>query len=196
MASSAGAPDPFGAYLRDLRATRATGQATEHSYRPAVRALIEALGGADAEAADEPAHGDCGAPDFIVQRRGVPIGGLGAEQFADLQAQTAAYGLFAARCLHEGDHQRRTRRTGAFTRQSAAFAATAPFLRGAVLQRFGWSIRCEDAPVVQCYENFLAACRIASDNACVDERQPGPAGHDLRSAVGSGVGDRLLSVAS
>ena len=243
-AMAGGAADAFRAYLGDLRATRATGQATEHSYRPAVRALIEALGGADAEAVNEPAHGDYGAPDFIVQRRGVPIGhveckdiganldaeenseqlrryrdalpnlvltdqlefrwyaegerratarlgrfegdrfarerggarearalfeafltadaaavadpsdlarrmaaktrllrdavrgiladgkdgggalrellasyrevligDLGAEQFADLQAQTAAYGLFAARCLHEGDHQRRTRRT-------------------------------------------------------------------------------------
>lgn len=108
-----GVADAFRAYLGDLRATRATGQATEHGYRPAMRALIEALGGADAEAADEPTHGDYGAPDFIVQRRGVLIGGLGAEQFADLQAQTAACRLFAARCLHEGDHQRRTRRTGA-----------------------------------------------------------------------------------
>ncbi len=246
MASGADARTAFRAYLRDLQATRATGQATEHSYRPAVRALIEALGGAGAEAVNEPAHGDYGAPDFIVQRRGVPIGhveckdiganldaeeeseqlrryrdalpnliltdqlefrwyaegerratarlgrldgdrfareadgaaaagalfgafltaeasavadpsdlarrmagktrllrdavrriladgedgggaladllasyrevligDLGAEQFADLQAQTAAYGLFAARCLHEGDHQRQTRRTAA-----------------------------------------------------------------------------------
>lgn len=71
-----------------------------------------------------------------------------------------------------------------------------PFLRDAVLDRFGWSIRCEDAPVIQCCGDFLAACRIASDNACVDERRPGPAGHDLRSAVGSGMGDRLPSVAS
>ena len=246
MASGADAPAAFRAYLRDLRATRATGRATEHSYRPAVRALIEALGGAGAEAVNEPSHGEYGAPDFIVQRRGVPIGhveckdigenldaaedsgqlrryrdalpnlvltdqlefrwyaegerratarlgrfdgerfareaggeaavgalieafltadaaavadpsdlarrmagktrllrdavrriladgedgggplrellasyrevligDLGTEQFADLQAQTAAYGLFAARCLHEGDLQRQTRRTGA-----------------------------------------------------------------------------------
>ena len=39
-----------------------------------------------------------------------------------MQAQTAAYGLFAARCRHEPG-------SGPFTRQSAVFAETTPFLR-------------------------------------------------------------------
>ena len=97
-----------------------------------------------------------------------------------MQAQTAAYGLFAARCRHEpGD--------GPFTRQSAVFAETTPFLRdvfgriagpgidpriawivddlallldradmGAILADFG-SRTVEEDPVVHFYEDFLAA---------------------------------------
>ena len=303
------------AYRRELRKTRASGQATEHSYRPALQTLIEALGGAGTEAINEPTHSAYGAPDFVVQRGGVPIGhieckdiggnldaaeaseqirryrealpnliltdylefrwyadgelretgrlgrpdggmnivgesaghanvralldaffnaetvvvgdaadlarrmagktrllrdgircildekdngdvgalrellasyrevlisDLGAEEFADLQAQTAAYGLFAARCLHDGPPEE-------FTRQTAVFAQTTPFLRdvfgriagpttdpriawivddlaqllcradmAAILEDFGRRTRQED-PVVHFYEDFLAA---------------------------------------
>ena len=300
-------------YRRDVGKTRATGQATEHSYRSALQTLIEIQGGDGVRAINEPARVACGAPDFIVERRGVPVGhieckNLGAdldrveageqlkryldglpnliltdylefrwyaegalrekarlgridargavaaskagveevgalfgaffeadpppvadsrelaermasktrllregvkrilakeegagslrallkgyrevlianlseEQFADLQAQTAAYGLFAARFLH--DDQR-----GPFTRQSAVFADTAPFLRDvfgriagrdidprlawivddlalildradmeSILKGFGRRTRRED-PVVHFYEDFLAA---------------------------------------
>ena len=301
------------AYLRSVRDTRATGHATEHSYRPALEELVEMLGGGGVKALNEPSHVECGAPDFIVENSGVPIGhveckdvgvnldnaersdqlkryrgglpnliltdylefrwysdgvfresarlghfngqggitfdragaqavaalwdlfftadipsidsprdlaermaakarllrdginrilaresgsgplhdllkayrevlisDLSPTDFADLQAQTAAYGLFAARCRHEPN-------SGPFTRQSAVFAETTPFLRdvfgriagpgidhriawivddlarlldradmGAVLADFGSRIADED-PVVHFYEDFLAA---------------------------------------
>ena len=301
------------AYLREVRRTRATGQATEHSYRPSFKTLIETLGGQDVSALNEPAQVECGAPDFIVERLGVPIGhveckaigvnlnsvtdseqlkryrdglpnliltdylefrwyaegtlresaslgclsgsdvitydaagarqvvalleaffvadvqlintprdlairmaakgrlmrdginrilaqegasgplhdllqayrdvlisDLPPEDFADLQAQTAAYGLFAASCRHEPA-------AGPFTRQSAVFAETTPFLRdvfgriagpgidpritwivddlarlldradmSAILADFGGRRVAED-PVVHFYEDFLAA---------------------------------------
>ena len=301
------------AYRQALRQTHDSGQATEHSYRPAFKSLIEALGGDGSEAINEPARIEAGAPDFIVQRRGVPIGhieckdigenldtaersdqlkryrealpnliltdylefrwyaegelretarlgrfdsggaytaesgggddaralldafsaadhatiddpadlarrmagktrllrdtirriledddepaalgellasyrevlisDLEGDEFADLQAQTAAYGLFAARCLHDGPPED-------FTRQSAVFAQTTPFLSdvftrvagpnadariawimddlalllaradmAAVLEDFGKSTQQED-PVVHFYEDFLAA---------------------------------------
>ena len=301
------------AYLRSVRDTRATGHATEHSYRPAFAELIETLGGGGTTALNEPSQVECGAPDFIVEHTGVPIGhieckdvgvnldntersdqlkryrgglpnliltdylefrwysegefresarlgrlngpggikfdGAGAQKaaalwdsfitadipsidrprdlaermaakarllrdgisrilaqeggtgplrgllkayrevlisdlsaadFADLQAQTAAYGLFAARCRHEPG-------SGPFTRQSAVFAETTPFLQdvfgriagpgidqriswivddlarlldradmSAVLEDFGSRIADED-PVVHFYEDFLAA---------------------------------------
>ena len=243
------------AYGREIAHVLATGQATEHSYRPALQTLVQGLDSGGARALNEPSHVACGAPDFIVQRREVPIGhiecknvganldqvqaseqltryrkglpnlvltdylefrwfvdgelretarighvenkdrirkekggeaeaatlfhsfltanppsiaaplelaekmaaktrllrdsisrilkmegrsgplrdmlaayrnvliaGLSDEGFADMQAQTAAYGLFAARCLHDTSTQ-------AFTRQSATFSNTTPFLR-------------------------------------------------------------------
>ena len=303
----------FRAYRTDIAQTLDTGQATEHSYRTAFKALVEALGGTGVSALNEPSQVDCGAPDFIVMRDGIPIGhieckdigtdldrienqdqliryreglpnliltdylqfrwfvagerresgqigrctrmqdivadregaqrvaamfdaffdenppivhhprdlavrmaakarllrdgitriffqegqrgplhelmnnyrdvlisGLQPRDFADLQAQTAAYGLFAARCLH--DH-----RAGQFTRQTAVFSDTTPFLRDvfgriagpgidsriawivddlalllnradmrAILEDFGHRTRRED-PVVHFYEDFLAA---------------------------------------
>ena len=112
--------------------------------------------------------------------REVLIGDLTPTDFADLQAQTAVYGLFAARCRQKPGE-------GPFTRKSAVFAETTPFLQdvfgriaganieeriawivddlallldkadmGAVLEDFGSRIAKED-PVVHFYENFLAA---------------------------------------
>ncbi len=106
---------------------------------------------------------------------------LSAEQFADMYAQTIAYGLFAARCTNSGGEN--------FTRQKAAYLLpkTNPFLRklfnhiagpdlddriawlvddlaevlaradmAAILQDFGKRSAKED-PVVHFYETFLAS---------------------------------------
>ena len=106
---------------------------------------------------------------------------LSVEQFADMYAQTIAYGLFAARCQADGGAD--------FTRQSAAYLIpkTNPFLRKLfghiagpdlddriswmvdslaqllkhaamheILEDFGRRTRRED-PVVHFYETFLAA---------------------------------------
>ena len=117
---------------------------------------------------------------MLTGYREVLIADLSIADFADLQAQTAAYGLFAARCRHEPAN-------GPFTRQSAAFAETTPFLRdvfgriagpgmderiawivddlaylldradmASILSEFGKKTRQED-PVVHFYEDFLAA---------------------------------------
>ena len=61
-------------YLKEIAGTHATNHATEHSYRPDLQVLIEALGGNGMKAINEPSHVDCGAPDFIVELNGVPIG--------------------------------------------------------------------------------------------------------------------------
>lgn len=118
--------------------------------------------------------------ELLIAYRNVLIADLSEEDFADLQAQTAAYGLFAARCLQGGGEQ-------PFTRQSAVFAETTPFLRDVfgriagpgidphiawivddlallleradmeqVLTDFGQRTRGED-PVVHFYEDFLEA---------------------------------------
>ena len=62
------------AYLRALRKELRSGQATEHSYRPALKTLIEAAGPPGIQAVNEPTQGEYGAPDFIVHNNGVPVG--------------------------------------------------------------------------------------------------------------------------
>ena len=62
------------AYLRLVRDTLATGHATEHSYRPALKQFVETLGGSVTKALNEPSHVECGAPDYIVEQDGVPQG--------------------------------------------------------------------------------------------------------------------------
>ena len=62
------------AYLRALRKELRSGQATEHSYRPALKTLIETAGPSGIQAVNEPTQGEYGAPDFIVHNNGVPVG--------------------------------------------------------------------------------------------------------------------------
>ena len=51
------------AYLSEVRKLWAAGNATEHSYRPAVHDLFKAL---DFKALNEPKRVECGAPDFLI----------------------------------------------------------------------------------------------------------------------------------
>jgi type I restriction-modification system DNA methylase subunit len=61
------------AYLDTVAATYASGQATEHSYRPALAALFESIDPA-LTVINEPKKTDAGMPDFLFERAGVPIG--------------------------------------------------------------------------------------------------------------------------
>lgn len=63
----------IGDYLDQVRAKYASGQATEHSYRPALQALFESIDPALA-VINEPKKSDAGMPDFLFERTGVPIG--------------------------------------------------------------------------------------------------------------------------
>ena len=74
--TSQNARGALGEYRRLIEETRSTGHATEHTYRPALKLLIETLGGQGVKALNEPSHVDCGAPDFIVEENGVPVGHL------------------------------------------------------------------------------------------------------------------------
>jgi hypothetical protein len=60
-------------YLREVGRTCAGGNATEHSYRPALKALVESLA-PGIRATNEPRRVACGAPDLIVERRAEPVG--------------------------------------------------------------------------------------------------------------------------
>ena len=67
--------DPFRLYLKELQKNLSTGVATEHTYRPALQALIEAIGDGVA-AINEPKRVECGAPDYIINRGITPVGYL------------------------------------------------------------------------------------------------------------------------
>ncbi len=61
-------------YRNALNDSLGTGVATEHTHRPALKTLIESLGRGTVLAVNEPSQVACGAPDFIIQRGGVPLG--------------------------------------------------------------------------------------------------------------------------
>ena len=60
-------------FIAKVRAKYATGDATEHSYRSALEALLESSA-PGIVALNEPKRVACGAPDFIVTRKNVPVG--------------------------------------------------------------------------------------------------------------------------
>ena len=66
-------PTAIQQYLREVDKTYGAGNATEHSYRPAFKALVESFG-KRITATNEPKRVRCGAPDFIVDSKGAPVG--------------------------------------------------------------------------------------------------------------------------
>lgn len=59
--------DPFAAYLAAIQSDYQAGRATEHTHRPALKQLIEAIG-PNTRATNEPKRIECGAPDYIITR--------------------------------------------------------------------------------------------------------------------------------
>jgi len=64
---------PFKAYLAQITAALKLGDATEHTHRPALKTLIESLE-TGIVATNEPKRIKCGAPDYIVLHKSVPLG--------------------------------------------------------------------------------------------------------------------------
>ncbi|MBI1264417.1 MAG: N-6 DNA methylase [Alphaproteobacteria bacterium] len=74
------------AYFDAIAATWKGGQATEHSYRPALHALFNGLN-EQVKVTNEPRRVSAGAPDFIFMRGDVPVGHCEAKDVgADLKA--------------------------------------------------------------------------------------------------------------
>ena len=65
-------------YLDQVRAKYASGQATEHSYRPALQALFESID-PGLTVINEPKRSDTGMPDFLFRRGDVPVGWVEAK---------------------------------------------------------------------------------------------------------------------
>ena len=65
-------------YIRIVEKELAAGNATEHTHRPALKALIESLATA-VTATNEPSRIECGAPDFVVTKGALAIGYIEAK---------------------------------------------------------------------------------------------------------------------
>ncbi len=62
------------AFVSNVIATHKTNKATEHSYRPALKTLFDALAPSEIDATNEPKRVACGAPDFILERGEIAVG--------------------------------------------------------------------------------------------------------------------------
>ena len=60
-------PSPVGVYLKAIERELHIGKTTEHTHRPALKQLVEALQ-PRINATNEPKRVACGAPDFVVTR--------------------------------------------------------------------------------------------------------------------------------
>ncbi|MDQ6960019.1 MAG: hypothetical protein Q9M27_03230, partial [Mariprofundaceae bacterium] len=59
-------------YLSAIETNLKAGDATEHSYRPAFKLLLDQITGL--EATNEPKQSKCGAPDFVLKENLLPVG--------------------------------------------------------------------------------------------------------------------------
>src|SRR4030043_125527 len=64
---------PLRDYILTIEKQLVAGNATEHTHRPALKALIEGLA-SGVTAVNEPRRIDCGAPDFVVTKGALTIG--------------------------------------------------------------------------------------------------------------------------
>jgi predicted helicase len=65
-------------YLSEVDKLYRAGNATEHSYRPALKSLFEKLT-TGLTITNEPKHIACGAPDYIITKSGIPLGYIEAK---------------------------------------------------------------------------------------------------------------------
>jgi predicted helicase len=73
---------PINEYIKQVKKGFATGISTEHSYRPALQNLLLGLV-KGITVTNEPKRQKCGAPDFIIQRKDIPIGYVEAKDIGE-----------------------------------------------------------------------------------------------------------------
>jgi len=88
-------------YIKELNQQWKTGKASEHTYRPALKTLIEGLM-PDFTIVNEPKRFECGAPDYIIMRKAAPIA------------------FFEAKDLNDGDLDGHGKNREQFTRYKSA----------------------------------------------------------------------------
>ena len=75
-------------YVSRINTRYISGISTEHSYRGELQNLLESLV-PDVMVTNEPARVACGAPDYIITRKNIPVGYIEAKDIgADLDNKT------------------------------------------------------------------------------------------------------------
>jgi predicted helicase len=73
----------IGSYIAEIGNHYKTGNATEHTYRPALQRLLENMAAelsvADLSVTNEPKRIACGSPDYIITRNEIPVGYIEAK---------------------------------------------------------------------------------------------------------------------
>lgn len=85
-------------YLKTIEKDLAAGNSTEHTHRPALKTLIESLS-TGVNATNEPRRISCGAPDFIVTKRKIPLGYIEAKDVGkslDIEEKSGQMGRYLA----------------------------------------------------------------------------------------------------
>lgn len=86
---------PISNYINQVNEAYKKGNATEHTYRPALKQLVEILS-PHISATNEPKRVECGAPDYIITKKDIPIGYIEAKDVGRLEYfASLLYGLFA-----------------------------------------------------------------------------------------------------
>lgn len=87
----------IGSYVAEVSRLAKTGKATEHTFRGALAALIDALT-PGLKAVNEPKRTDCGAPDYIVQdKTGLGVFYVEAKDLRRASQRPDAGDIFALR---------------------------------------------------------------------------------------------------
>jgi len=73
---------PINEYVKQIKQGISTGLSTEHSYRPALQNLFNNLV-KGITITNEPKRQKCGAPDYIIQRKEVPVGYIEAKDIGE-----------------------------------------------------------------------------------------------------------------
>ncbi|MCX6236531.1 MAG: N-6 DNA methylase [Bacteroidia bacterium] len=75
-------------YIQNINAAYQRGNATEHTYRGDLKQLIESLV-VDIVVTNEPSRQSCGAPDYILTKKDIPVGFIEAKDIGDKDLEGA-----------------------------------------------------------------------------------------------------------
>lgn len=93
-------------YLKDVEKKLATGQAREHTYRPALENMLKALN-SEVEVINDGRRIECGAPDLIINRGVIPIGYFEAKDIGKSLDDIVADAAHKKPKTHDGEQFKR-----------------------------------------------------------------------------------------